>query len=236
VGVSRAGTFAQRVSVPIESLVVPPAGWSDEECAGAPLVYLTAYQALTQWGQLASGVVVVSGASGGVGVATIQLAKAMGHVAVGLSRDAEKSKKLRAIGADQVFDPRNGNWVHELRAALGGRRVDLAIDNIGGEGFNALLESLGQNGRVSCVGRLAGPVPQFNTASLFFRRIRIGGVHVGNYLPHQSQAAWTEILALMGKTRARPLVDSVFGFEELPEAFARLKEGPMGKVLLRVAK
>jgi NADPH2:quinone reductase len=171
-----------------------------------------------------------------VGVATIQLAKAMGHVAVGLSRDAEKTKKLKEIGADHVFDPRNANWSAELKSALQGRRVDLAIDNIGGEGFNAMLETLGQNGRMSCVGRLAGPVPQFNTASLFFRRIRIGGVHVGNYLPHQSQAAWTEVLALMEKTGARPLVDRVFEFEQLPEAFARLKEGPMGKVLLRVAE
>jgi NADPH2:quinone reductase len=235
VGVDRAGTFAQRVSVPIESLVSLPGGWSEEQCAGAPLVYLTAYQALTQWGQLGPGVVLVSGASGGVGVATIQLAKAMGHVAVGLSRDANKAQKLREIGADQVFDPRNANWPQELKSALGGRRVDLAIDNIGGEGFNAMLESLGPNGRISCVGRLAGPVPQFNTASLFFRRIRIGGVAVGSYLPHQSQAAWTEILALMEKRGARPLVDSVFGFEELPKAFARLKEGPMGKVLLRVS-
>src|SRR4051812_26719007 len=80
VGVSRAGTFAQRVTVPVESLVAPPQGWSDEESAGAALVYITAYQAITQWENLASSraVVLVTGASGGVGVASVQLAHAMG--------------------------------------------------------------------------------------------------------------------------------------------------------------
>src|SRR3954447_26263537 len=66
VGVNRPGTFAQRVAVPVESLVRPPPGWSDEEAGGAPLVYLTAYQALTMWGDLPpAGVVLVTGASGG---------------------------------------------------------------------------------------------------------------------------------------------------------------------------
>lgn len=233
VGVSRPGTFAERVAAPVESLANPPGNWSDEEAAGAPLVYLTAYQALTQWGPLPPSVVLVTGASGGVGVASIQLAKAMGHVAVGLSRDAVKSAKLREIGADQVFDPATP-WPHALRQAMNDRRVDLAIDNIGGPQFNDVIESLANNGRVSCVGMLAGPVAQFNTAKLFFRRLRVGGVHVGAYLPHESQAAWAQLLSLLDQTGAKPLVDHVFDFAELPQAFARLKAGPMGKVLLRV--
>src|SRR5687767_13817920 len=78
-GVSRAGTFAQRVALPAKSLVEIPPGWTDPEAAGATLVYLTAYQALTQWGDLPPSVVLVTGASGGVGVASTQLAAALGH-------------------------------------------------------------------------------------------------------------------------------------------------------------
>jgi NADPH:quinone reductase len=236
VGVSRAGTFAQRVSVPVDTLIGLPAGWSDEQCAGGSLVYLTAYQALTQWGELANAVVLVTGASGGVGVATIQLAKAMGHTTVGLSRDAGKAKRLRELGADFVLDPRQADWKTALRQQLGNRRVDLAVDNIGGPQFTDVIDTLGPNGRVSCVGRLAGPVPQFNTASLFFKRLRIGGVAVGAYGPTDGQAAWTKILAILNRTGAKPVVDHVFPFEQLPQAFARLKAGPMGKVLLRVSE
>ena len=72
------------------------------------------------------------------------------------------------------------------------------------------------------------------TASLFFRRLRIGGVAVGSYNNAETRAAWAEILKLLARSRAKPLVDRVFGFEEVPAAFARLAEGPMGKVLVAV--
>ena len=84
VGGNRPGTFAQRVAVPARDLVELPAGWSEPEAAGATLVYLTAYQALTMWGPLPpSAVVLVTGASGGVGVAAVQLAAAMGYKVLG---------------------------------------------------------------------------------------------------------------------------------------------------------
>ena len=97
-----------------------------------------------------------------------------------------------------------------------------------------MLDTLAPHGRVSCVGRLAGPVPEFNTASLFFRRLKIGGIHVGAYTPAESRQAWSRVLHLLGETGATPLVDSVWRFEELKEAFARLEAGPMGKVVLKV--
>ena len=79
-------------------------------------------------------------------------------------------------------------------------------------------------------------MPNFNTASLFFRRLRIGGVAVGTYSPSESQAEWNRIVQTLDAKNIRPLVDSVFGFEELKPAFEKLAKGPMGKVLIRVAE
>ena len=235
IGVSRAGTFAQRVAVPVESLVTVPPDWTDEQAGSASLVYLTAYQAITQWPELpARGVVLVTGASGGVGIASIHLARAMGHTVVALSRDEGKRQKLLDLGAHIAMDPSEPTWRKQLKDRLAPQRVDLAIDNIGGDLLPQVIDTLGMNGRVSIVGRLAGPVPSFNTSTLFFRRIRLGGVGVGTYTPAESQAAWIEILKLLGRTGARPVVDKVFPFDELPAAFARLKSGPMGKVVLAV--
>lgn len=234
VGVSRAGTFAEQVAVPVESLVEVPAGWSEQEAAGATLVYLTAYQALTQWSDLPPSVVLITGASGGVGVASLQLSGIMGHTVVALSRSPSKREQLRAMGAAIALDPEDHQWTAQLMQQLQGRRVDLAIDNIGGSLFSQVIETLGKDGKVSVVGRLAGPVPQFNTASLFFRRLKIGGVAVGAYTSAESRAAWTRVVALMATTGARPSVDQVFPFEELPRAFERLAQGPMGKVLIKV--
>lgn len=235
IGVSRWGTLAGRVAVPVESLVRPPESWTDQESAAAPLVYLTAQQALTQWGELPPGVVLVTGASGGVGVASIQLAAAMGHRVVALSRSAEKRAKLLELGASMTFDPADADWNTHLKEKLAPRRVDLAIDNIGGEQFNRVIDTLGMHGRVSVVGQLAGPVPNFSTASLFFRRLRVGGVAVGTFTASESQAAWKAVVELLGRGGAKPIVDSVLPFDRVRDAFTRLKEGPMGKVLVSVA-
>ncbi len=237
VGVNRPGTFAELVAIPVDNLVETPAHWTEQEGAGATLVYLTAYQALTMWGALPiDAVVLVTGASGGVGVASVQLASAMGHTVLALSRSAEKSRRLREIGAAFTFNPEDSQWRHHAKSALGPRRVDLAIDHIGGKLLPEVIDTLGDSGRVSVVGRLAGPVPAFNTAALLFRRLRMGGVAVGAYTNPESRAAWAEVLQLLNRTGARPLVDSVFPFEQLPKAFARLAHGPMGKVLLEVSR
>ena len=235
VGINQPGTFAQRVAVPTQNLVEIPSGWSEPEAAGATLVYLTAYQALTMWGPLPpSAVVLVTGASGGVGVAAVQLAAAMGYKVVALSRSAEKSRRLEQLGAAATFNPEDLKWGQALKNALEPRRVDLAIDNIGGKLLPQVISTLGDLGRVSLVGRLAGPVPNFNTATLFFRRNRLGGVAASAWTNAESHAAWQEILKLLAHAGARPQVDKVFPFDQLPQAFERLAQGPMGKVLVTV--
>lgn len=233
VGVNRPGTFAQRVAVPAQDLVEVPTEWSDAEAAGAALVHLTAYQALTMWGPLPpQSVVLVTGASGGVGVATVELAHAMGHTAIALSRSEEKRRRLRELGATASLNPEDPQWRQAVKALLAPRRVDLAVDSIGGKLLPEVIETLGESGKVSLVGRLAGPVPSFNTATLFFRRLRLGGVAAGGYTNAESRDGWQQVVQLLARTGARPVVDRVFPFEQLLKAFEHLAQGPMGKVLL----
>lgn len=239
-GVDLWGTLAEKVAVSAASVAPPPAGWSLEETAGAPLVYLTAWQALTQWSYPpapppAGSVLLVTGASGGVGTASVQLGKSMGLTVVALSRSAEKGAKLRAMGADHVFNPGDPNLRKAVMAAIAPKKVDIVVDNVGGALFNQVLATLGYGGRISVVGRSAGEVPNFNTAALFFKRNRIGGVAVSDFSAPQAQAAWKEITGRLNTMGQKPVVDHVFGFEDVKQAFARLAEGPMGKVLVRVA-
>lgn len=233
-GVSRWGTLAQRVAVATHSIAFPPAKWSVEESGCAALVYMTAHQALTQWGTLPPSIVLISGASGGVGIASLQLAKGLGHKVVALSRSSGKREKLKQTGADFVVDPLDPQWPVRLKQTLAPNRVDLAIDNIGGTEFTQIVETLGKSGKISVVGQLAGPVPQFSTASLFFRRLRIGGVAVGAFSPAEARVAWEESVALLNGIKARPIIDQIFSFDQLPAAFARLKSGPFGKVLIKI--
>jgi NADPH2:quinone reductase len=241
VGVDTWGTLAERTIVCAASLGKIPAGWSLEEMAGAPLTFLTAWQALTQWSDppappSAGSTLLVTGASGGVGVASVLLGKSMGLTIVALSRNAEKATKLKDLGADFVFDPSDANLRKSVTAAIAPRKIDLAIDNVAGPLFNQVIAMLGYGGRISLVGRSGGAVPEFNTGTLFFRRNRIGGVAVADFTPESAHEAWKEILARLAIIGKRPVVDGVYPFEEVKQAFARLNQGPMGKVLVRVAK
>ena len=238
-GVETPGTLAEKVVVPAESLVRIPAGWSLEEMAGAPLVFLTAWQALTQWSAPPAppperSVLLVSGASGGVGVASLLLGKAINLIVMALSRDAEKRAKLKRLGADFVFDPEDRNLSQSVSAAMSPKKVHLAIDCVGGKLLPHIIAILGYGGRISIVGRSGGTVPEFNTATLLFRRIRMGGVSVGDYTAEAAQVAWKEIVEWLETIGQRPQVDSIIPFEDVKKGFARLAQGPMGKVLVCV--
>jgi NADPH2:quinone reductase len=208
--------------------------------AGAPLVFLTAWQALTQWSAPAAPpatetVLLVTGASGGVGSAAVLLGKSMGLTVVALSRSAEKGARLKELGADFVFDPADPKLQENVKTALAPRRIDLVVDNVAGPLFQTVVNMLGYGGRVSVVGRSGGPVPEFNTGTLFFRRARIGGVVVGDYTAASAQEAWKEIVSRLDGIGKRPVIDRVFLFEQVRDAFGRLAQGPMGKVLIRAA-
>ncbi|WP_322860675.1 zinc-binding dehydrogenase [Mycobacterium europaeum] len=235
VGVYRWGTFAERVSMSARTLVEVPAGWTEEESSGATLVYLSAYHALSMWEPLKpNSVVLVTGASGGVGLAAVQLAVAMGHTVVALSRSEEKQRRLREFGAAFTFSPEDPLWSSAAQEALGFRGVNLAVDTIGGMLLPQVIETMGELGRISLVGELGGSVPDFYTGTLFSRRLRIGAMAVGYYTPEENHAAWRDLTAILARSGARPQVDRVFPFDQLPRAFDRLAEGPMGKVVLRV--
>ena len=240
VGVSVRGALAEFVVAPAASVAAIPPGWSADEMAAAPLVFLTAWQALTQWSEPeapppAGAVLLVTGASGGVGVATVLLGKSMGLTVVGLSRSEAKGEKLKALGADAVFNPEDRDLRNKVSAAIAPKKVDIAVDSIGGALFPQIVAMLGYGGKISVVGRSAGPVPEFNTGTLFFRRNRIGGVAVHDYTPESAQKVWKEIVGRLAEAGKRPVIDHVFPFEEVIPAFHRLAEGPMGKVVIRVA-
>ena len=238
-GVNTWGTLAELTVVPAASVVPVAKGWSLEEMAGAPLVYLTAWQALTQWSEPpapppAESVLLITGASGGVGTAAVHLGKSMGLIVVALSRSEEKRSRLLQLGANFAFDPADKNLRQAVSAAIAAKKVDLVVDNVGGSLFHQVVAMLGYAGKISVVGRSGGAVPEFNTATLFFRRNRIGGVAVSDYTPQQAQTAWAEIVSRLNAAGQKPVIDTIFPFEEVKSAFRRLDEGPVGKVLVRI--
>lgn len=233
IGVSREGTLAQYVTVPEESLAPAPADWSGPEAAAAALVHLTAWQALVEEGLMSPGkTVLVTGASGGVGTAAVQQAKALGGKVVALSRSAEKRKKLEEIGADLTFDSDDPKLVENVGAALGGGRCDIVVENLSGPFLQKSINLAGFKSRICVVGLLAGLSSEIIIGTFIFKRLHIVGIAVGGFTPPESQSAWTGIVDALGKAKTKPLVDRVFPFDQVQEAFAHMAKGPMGKVVV----
>ncbi len=236
IGITRQGTLAELVAVPERSVARLPGGWSFEEGAAAPLVYLTAWKALVSQGGLAPGqTVLVDGATGGVGIAAIQLAAALGGKVVGLTRDASKHAALLELGAFAAVDANPDGLEDRVRTSLEGGGVDIAIENLGGAYVQAHLALANPGGRILVIGLLAGRTVQVDLGLLLFKQARIEGVHVGQYAPSEAQAAWKTIAETLDRAKARPLIDRVYPMAGVQEAFARLAGGHMGKVLIEVA-
>lgn len=236
VGVSRPGTLAEYVVVPEASLAPLPTGWSIHEGAAGPLVHLTAWQALVDRGGLVAGeTVLINGASGGVGSAAIVQAKALGARVIALSGSRDKWPALEALGADVVVDSRAEDMEGQVKQALGGGRVDLVIENLGGPYLQKSVNLVGTHGRICVIGLLAGFTSEVVLGHLIFKCITIHGLNVGDYSAAESQAAWHKIVDVLNRAGQRPLIDRAFPFEETHAAFARLGEGPLGKVVIDIA-
>lgn len=236
IGITRQGTLAEYVAAPEPVVAHVPSGWSMQEGAAAPLVYLTAWKALVVQGGLRKGEsVLVTGASGGVGTAAIHLAKALGATVVALSRSQDNRAKLKEIGADAVLDDSAPDLSDRVRAALGGKGPGLIIENLGGERLDQHIGMADLNGRIMVIGLLAGRMATLNMGQVLFKQVRIEGVHVGKLVPTQAQDAWRRIIDTLHAADARPLIDRVYPMDQVREAFAHLAGGHMGKVLVEVA-
>ena len=234
-GVSRTGTLAEYVTAPATCLAPLPPNWTAAEGAAAPLVYLTAWQALVDRGALEAGqTVLITGASGGVGSAAIMLAKGMGARVIAMTRGNEKVAALHALGADLVLDSALEGLLERTRTFLADERIDLVVDNLGGDYLSAAVELVGYGGRVVVVGLLAGFEAPIRIGVLIHKCIQIQGMSVNAYDPPAARAAWSKIVALLESKGCRPLIHRVFDFEMVPEGFATLQEGPLGKVCILV--
>jgi len=234
IGITRQGTLAEKVAAPEDVLAPVPEGWSMEEAAAAPLVYLTAWKALVDQGGLQTGeTVLVTGASGGVGIASIQLAKCLGARVIALSRDEAKRERLVELGADHALDD-GADGLGDRVCAIASGGVDLVIEHLGGPRLAEHLGLLTVGGRIMVIGLLAGRTAEVDLGAVLFKQARIEGVHVGKYTPGQARHTWDRVVATLDTANARPVIDTVFDMRDVQDAFAYLKGGHMGKVLVKV--
>jgi NADPH:quinone reductase-like Zn-dependent oxidoreductase len=220
-----------------------PDGLAWEQAAAIPISYVTAWEALVQFGRLKAGErLLVTGASSGVGVASIQLGKVLGAKVIGVSSSQAKLDKLREIGLDiGIYAARGEDFSARVIEAAEGAGVDLAVNLVGGTVFGACQKSLANFGRLAIVGYVDGVMhAELDLEATHGKRLEIFGISNAPLTPPMRAEATRgfnrDVLPAIADGRILPVIDRVFAFEELPAAKAYVESGAqIGKVVVRVA-
>jgi NADPH2:quinone reductase len=235
------GAYTTKLRVPARNCYPVPDEIGLVEAAALILTYQTAWFALTDRARLEAGEsVLVLGAGGGVGVASIQVAKALGAgLVIGATRGTAKAAVVRRAGADHVIDLAQPNlrdaMREEIRGLTGGNGVDVVIDSVGGGAGEAALRALAWRGRLIIVGFVAG-IPNFAANYLLVRNIAAIGLQASDYrdrVPAEAARAQAEIFRFCVEGKLAPYVSEVLPLESFATALAKLRDGTVeGKVVL----
>ena len=231
------GGQATRVAVPAGQLLPLPENLSFVEGGALPEAGLTAWTNLVAEGGLVTGeVVLITGATGGMGTFAAQLAQELGARVIAAARDAGRLELLRSLGITELVTD-DDELSARVREATGGRGVDLVFDLVGGSRLPAHLEALKKGGRLVLMGMLAGRTAELDLEALLRRRLRI----IGSVLRARSRDEKARLVAGFGAFavprlragRLRPVVDRVLPLEDAALGYAALaKGGGFGKTVL----
>lgn len=215
------GAFAQYVRVPASEVFPVDCDWTDAELGSVPCAFGTAEAMLHRAEVTQADTVLISGASGGVGSATVQLARRRGAEVIAVA-SADKQARVCELGAGRVL---GRSW--DVLAALGERSIDVVVDNVAGAGFPAMLKLLKPGGRLVSSGAIAGPVVELDMRDLYLKDLTLLG-----------STAWDEpvfpnVVRAIERGEIRPVLDRTFPLASIVEAQkAFLTRRHVGKLVL----
>jgi len=234
------GSMGEMTIVPAAGPLLIPDAMSFDEAAVFRVSYATAYYALVQRGGLQAGeTVLVLGAGGAVGVAAIQVAKALGARVIGAASSEAKRALVLEAGADAAVDNRAADYRDRLKALTNNKGVDVVVDPVGGPATEPAFRSLGWKGRHLVIGFAAGEIPRLPTNLALLKGGDLRGVDIrqfGIFEPEVSQQNNLAVMALYAKGLLRPKVAQRFPFERFAEAMQAAAGGEVaGRIVLNVS-
>lgn len=222
------GAYAESLVVPSNRLVKMPSGLTFAEAAAIGVPFITAEEALVRSGALPGQSILVWGASGGLGLATVQLAKLRGLRVLAVTRHESKAEKLIREGAPDtlVWDGQE-DLTDQVQRRLGGRGVDIVLDSLGSQSFRQSLAMVGRGGTVVTVGATTGGHVDLELGLIFRRRLSVIGVYLG------SSGILPRLLALFARGALKPVIDDTVPLDQAAEAHRRMEASQLfGKVIL----
>jgi len=236
---SGTAAFAEYALADHRRLFHTPSNMNFEEAATLPVALSTMHNAVVTHGAVAAGqAVLIQGASSGVGLMAMQIAKLKGaRLVIGSSTDAMRRGRLREFGADLAVNSADPGWVEQVLTATGGDGVDLIVDQISGKLASESLAATRIKGRIVNVGRLGGSHADFNFDLHAARRISYIGVTFRTRTPEEIRAIFDEVRAdIWPAVEQRKLqlpIDRVFAFDDIGMAFEHMEANRhLGKIVV----
>ncbi len=224
------GTLAEHVVVPVVNAYPKPHGLDWEKAAAFPLVYQTAWRLLMTAGGLRAGQsVLIHGIGGGVSAAALQIASYAGAYVYATSSSRAKLDRALGLGADVGLDYTTEDVPARIRELTGKRGVDLVIDNVGETTWRDSIECARRGGRIATCGATTGNEAVTPINRVYWKQLSIHGSTMAN------RREFDAVSRLVIGGRIDPVIDRVYGLDQVPEALARLETGEQfGKIVIRV--
>ncbi|MCE5364154.1 NADPH:quinone oxidoreductase family protein [Pseudomonas sp. 32.2.56] len=233
------GSFAEEVAVPGYNVMPIPASMDFASAAAFGMTYGTSMHALKQRANLQPGeTLLVLGASGGVGLAAVEIGKAMGAKVIAAASSAEKLEVAKAAGADELINYSESSLKDEVKRLTGGQGADVIYDPVGGDLFDAAIRSIAWNGRLLVVGFASGRIPELPVNLTLLKGAAVVGVFWGAFAQRQPQdnaANFQQLFAWHAAGKLKPLVSQTFPLAQAGEAINTLgQRKAVGKVVVSV--
>ena len=235
-GGAKTGGFAQIASVPAAQLAAVPSGMDFASAAAMGTAYQTAYTALVELGGLEEGqTVLIHGASGGVGLAACDLARALGAKVIAATRDPRKIEPLIDIVAPEAVLINDGRFREDVANLTDGQLCDLVYDPIGGDVFDESTRCVAFGGKLLVVGFVAGRIPEIAVNIPLIKGFSIVGVRAGEYarrFPERGRRIREHIARLAADGRIAPHIDRTLPLAEWRAGFEAMERGELiGKLV-----
>jgi NADPH2:quinone reductase len=236
-GGAKTGAFAEYVALPASSLRPIPAGLNFAAAASMGAAYHTAYVALVELGQLQPGqTVLVHGASGGVGLAACDLAKALGAKVIAATHRRDKLDALEQIVQPDAAILNTGRFREQVAELTDGRLCDLVYDPVGGDVFDESTRCVTFGGKLLVIGFVAGRIPEIAVNIPLIKGFSVVGVRAGEYarrFPDRGRRIAAELARLASEGRITPHVDRILPLEQWRDAFGAMQHGEIiGRIVL----
>ncbi len=235
------GGLAEQVAVKADGLRKIPDSMDFKTAAGFAMIYTTSYYALKQRAQLQPGeTLLVLGASGGVGLAAVELGKLMGAKVIAAASSDEKLDFVNRLNPDALLNYGDGELKERVKELTGGAGADVIYDPIGGDLFDQSCRCINWNGRLLVVGFASGRIPQYKANLALLKGSSMVGVFLGRFRkedPAEYEKNFAELLGMYDEGKLKPIVTESFAMTDFVDAFNVFTERKvMGKVTLEINK